>query len=143
MLRAGVGGGVSRIRYREGYGYVLHDDYTVKTSLRPAQFIHTDFLRLDTDGNLYIKAGFAWDGPSGPAFDTPNFMRASLVHDASYFLIRNGYLPLAWREKADDDMYRLCREDGMSAIRAWWCYQGVRIGGESSATEPKEVLTAP
>lgn len=131
------------IRYREGYKYVLHEPYSVQTSLRPAQFIFSPMLRLDSDGILYIAEGYAWDGPSGPAFDTPNFMRASLVHDALYQMLRDGYLPLEWREKADDDMYRICREDGMSAIRAWWCYQGVRIGGESAATEMKEVLTAP
>ena len=131
------------IRYREGYGYVLHESYSVQTAIKPEAFIHTDFLRLDTDGVLYIREGFAWDGPSGPAFDTPNFMRASLCHDAFYFMLREGHLPPEWREKADDEMYRLCREDGMSAIRAWWCYQAVRIAGESAATQPKEVLEAP
>lgn len=131
------------IRYREGYGYVLHDSYSVQTAIKPERFVFTDFLRLDTDGVLYIKAGYSWDGPSGPAFDTPNFMRASLVHDALYQMLREGYLPLEWREKADDEMYRICREDGMSAIRAWWCYTAVRGFGESAATEPKEVLTAP
>ena len=132
------------IRYREGYKYALHESYSVQTAIVPEKFIFSDFLRLDTDGVLYIKAGYSWDGPSGPAFDTPNFMRASLVHDALYQLMREGHLDAdKWRAKADDEMYRLCREDGMTAIRAWWCYQGVRIGGYEAATKPKAVLEAP
>ena len=131
------------IRYRDGYKYVLHEDHVAQTSVKPAQFVYSPFLRLDSDGNLYISAGYAWDGPSGPAFDTPNFMRASLVHDCLYAMMREGYISIDFRDEADDTMYRICREAGMSALRAWGCYQGVRIGGASSASDPKEVLTAP
>lgn len=131
------------IRYREGYAYVLHEDYSVQTSLRPAQFTYSPFVRLDSDGMLHIRAQFAWDGPSGPAFDTPNFMRASLVHDALYQLLSEGKLSQDFRDEADDTMYRICREDGMIAIRAWWCYQAVRVFGGAASTAAKEVLTAP
>ena len=37
---------------------------------------------------LYISKGYSWDGPSGPAIDTPDWIKASLVHDALYQLIR-------------------------------------------------------
>lgn len=131
------------IRYREGYKYVLHEDYTAQTSVKPAQFVYAPLLRLDSDGVLYIQAGYAWDGPSGPAFDTPNFMRASLVHDALYQILSEGYISQDFRDEADDTMYRICREDGMTAIRAWWCYQAVRVFGGEASTAVKEVLTAP
>ena len=43
----------------------------------------------------------AGDGPSGPAIDTKNFMRASLVHDALYQLMRLGTLDKSRRQYAD------------------------------------------
>ena len=103
-----------------------------------------DYIILDTDGTLAIAAGYAWDGPSGPTFDTKNFMRGSLVHDALYQLMGNGLLPLTEREPADATLRRLCLEDGMSSIRAWWVYQGVRLGGSLAASSPdKPALVAP
>ena len=73
-------------------------------------------------------------------------MRGSLVHDALYQLMRQGHLdPEEHREIADEELRRICQEDGMSAIRAWWVYQGVRLGGAKSAAQEaaKEVQTAP
>lgn len=56
-------------------------------------------------------------------------MRGSLVHDALYQLMRENHLDEdRWRPTADDILRRLCREDGMSAIRAWYVYQGVGNG---------------
>jgi hypothetical protein len=42
-------------------------------------------------------------------------------------------------------MRRVCREDGMSRIRAWWAYRAVRLFGDKAASEDsrKEVKTAP
>lgn len=133
------------IRYREGYNYQLAQDYSVATAIKPMGFVRSALLRLDTDGELYILAGYAWDGPSGPALDTPNFMRGSLVHDALYQLMCEGLLSYSWREAADQELRRVCLEDGMSAIRAWWVYQGVRFGGGPHArpSSANPVLAAP
>ena len=122
------------IRYKEGYLYQLAEDYQVAIDIRPAAFIRTPYIRLDIDGMLSIVAGYAWDGPSGPAIDTLNFMRGSLVHDALYQLMRMGMLDhILYREAADRILQRICVEDGMSALRAWWVYQGVRFGGGPAA----------
>ena len=96
------------------------------------------YLRFQGD-HLEIKAGYAWDGPSGPALHTRCFMRSSLVHDALYDLIRQGsggvFGPSRalwvkhWRKQADLAMFRLGREDGMWQVRAWWTYLGVRLFG--------------
>jgi hypothetical protein len=133
------------ITYREGYKYQLVKPYThlLKTAIRPAAFVNAGFLRLDTGGELYIIGGYAWDGPSGPAFDTPSFMRASLVHDALYQLMREGHLPLSWRDEADEEMRFVCLEAGMWSLRAAWCYQAVRSFGGPAASVPDPVLTAP
>ena len=125
------------IAYKDGYKYQLHREYAVKTDILPAVYRDLDYLVLALDGMLTIRKGYAWDGPSGPTIDTKNFMRGSLVHDALYQLMREKVLdPAVWREPADRLLREMCREDGMSAARAWWVYQGVRLGGEK-ATRPR------
>jgi hypothetical protein len=132
------------IKYRSGYKYQLAADFVVKTAVLPPQSINHDFVYLTSNGVLAIKAGYAWDGPSGPTIDTKNFMRGSLIHDALYQLMREKLLDCGWRETADKELRRFCREDGMSWIRAWWVYQGVRIGGESAAKwQEEKILIAP
>ena len=132
------------IRYKDGYKYQLHEDYEVTISIIPDSDIATDYMDLDITGQFVIKKGYAWDGPSGPTIDTLNFMRGSLVHDALYQLMRQGQLDRdKFRETADDILRTMCLEDGMSSVRAWWVYKGVRWGGEDAASEPKEVIRAP
>jgi hypothetical protein len=77
------------IRYRSDYKYQLAEEYKISISIKPKSNIETEFIDLDTDGNLTVKNGYAWDGPSGPVKDTDENMRASLVHDALYQLMRN------------------------------------------------------
>ena len=132
------------LRYREGYKYQVCGDYQIQTRIKPPEFIRSDFLRLDTDGMLYIFNGYAWDGPSGPAIDTKNFMIGSLVHDGLTQLMAEGYLdPDVWREPIDKELIRLTKNDGMSAPRRAWVYAGVRFGGGPSAREPRQILEAP
>lgn len=133
------------IHYKEGYCYQLVKTYKVQTSVCPPDSIKTDYIGLTQSGLLTIKKGYAWDGPSGPAIDTPNFMRGSLVHDALYQLLRLGLLTPDYRKLADEELRRICKEDGMSAVRAWWVYTAVRVGGASSAEADNDnpILTAP
>ena len=86
------------IQYKAGYKYQLVADYVISVSLPTTA--ETMFLSL-TEGQLFIRAGYAWDGPSGPAIDTKNFMRGSLVHDAIYQLITDGHVPEHYRWYAD------------------------------------------
>ena len=97
------------------------------------------------NGYLIIRSGYAWDGPSGPTYDSKNTMRGSLIHDALYQLIRDGLLPFDYWKKADDELYRICRLDGMSWIRARLWIRGLRLIG-GSAAKPKNkkgILIAP
>lgn len=125
-----------KIVYTKGYKYQLALSYTIKTELRPEINVYTHFLDLTREGVLDIRRGYAWDGPSGPTIDTKNFMRGSMVHDSIYQLIRNGHLPQHHysKEVADTLLKKICIEDGMSRIRAWWVYKGVRLGGYSATT---------
>ncbi len=135
-----------QIKYKSGYKYQLHEEYSVKVKIFPNEFIYTDYINLGTDGLLVIKKGYAWDGPSGPTVDTENFMRGSLVHDALYQLIRMEKIDYdKYRDVADRELQRICIEDGMFKIRAWWVYQGVLFGGKSAALPEnrKEIILSP
>lgn len=122
------------IEYNSGYKYQLKQSYTIRIDIKPLRHINQGFLEIDTDGYLTIHKGYAWDGPSGPAFDTKNFMRGSLIHDALYQLMRVEQLDEnIYREKADRLLQKICKEDGMSSLRAWGVYQAVRNFGGPSA----------
>lgn len=117
--------------------YLLSEVYWIRllnTPIDPA-YISTEFIELcgstGTKG-LKISNMYAWDGPSGPTIDTESFMRGSLVHDALYQLIREGYLDKkVWRPYADKLLRKICLEDGMSKFRAWYVYHSVRWFGGS------------
>lgn len=135
-----------QIRYRSGYKYQLVDSYTVTVNVTPSEDIRTDFIELHTDGQLTIKQAYAWDGPSGPTFHTKSFMRGSLVHDALYQLMRQEHLSQEqWRAVADLELKRLCREDGMWKVRAWWVHKAVSVWGKPAASPEsrKKVSVAP
>ncbi len=134
-----------KIEYRSGYKYQLSSDYIHFMSFEfpplPTQ-VKTKYLCIaSVDGctALTIRSGYAWDGPSGPTIDTKNFMRGSLVHDALYQLIRLEYLDKnRYREPADRELYRICRQDGMCWLRANWVYYALRVGGNSAARKKNE-----
>lgn len=134
-----------RICYRVGYKYVTARDHVFKVAVHPELLIVTPFIRLGADGTLWIQAGYAWDGPSGPTIDTPDSMRGSLVHDALYQLMREGFLDRKlWREPADVEMRRIMLEDGMLPARAEAWFMAVRAFAEH-ATMPSAAreLVAP
>lgn len=125
---------VQCIAYKDGYKYQLKLSYTVTIPIIPSDPIHTEYISLESTGALTIKEGYAWDGPSGPTFDTPSFMRGSLIHDALYQLMRDGHLDhTAYRDAADRTLQQICKEDGMWSIRAWWVYHGVRMFADPAA----------
>lgn len=122
------------IRYRDGYKYQLLQTSINKLGFAPPKDIFTEFISFRAaDGVLSVRQWYAWDGPSGPTIDTKDFMHGSLVHDALYQLMREGHLPLVFKDLADKELHRLCLEDGMSRLRAWYVYQAVRLFGMGSA----------
>jgi hypothetical protein len=134
-----------KIYFCGGFKYQLMSPYRVQTDILPDADIVTEYVLLGITGMLSILEGFAWDGPSGPSIDTPDFMRGSLVHDAIYFLIRTGKLDIRWRKNADIMLRLICLEDGMLNLRAQTVYQGVRIFGDPYAEREKfrPIITAP
>jgi Protein of unknown function (DUF1353) len=126
---------------RRKYKYNLHSDFEFETGIQVDKPQDLKFLGIDAGGNLTIRKGYSWDGPSGPSIDTKDFMQGSLIHDALYQLMREGVLPQNMRKKADEILRDVCIRDGMSKLRAWYVYQGVRIGGAISARS--DLLEAP
>ena len=134
------------IAYNSGYKYQLKEIYSVVINITPTAPINTEYIDLDTAGNLTISEGYAWDGPSGPTIDTLTFMRGSLVHDALYQLMREKNLDhKVHREAADRMLQKICKEDGMWSLRAWWVYHGVRLFADPAAdpSDKRPVTRAP
>ena len=133
------------IKYKKGYKYQLAEQYEVQVNIFPLEDIWSFHIQLSTHGLLRITRGYAWDGPSGPTIDTKNFMRGSLVHDAIYQLLREGLLDQKYRTQADLELYRICREDGMSKLRAWWVFKAVNsfAAGAADTRNKKKIHTAP
>jgi len=135
----------SYIAFKGGYKYQLAEDFTVQTDIKPATDINTFFISLTRTGILTIRRGYAWDGPSGPTFDTNNFMRGSVVHDSFYQLMRAKLLPDYFKIAVDRLLQAMCIEDGMWTIRAWWVYVGVSTFGKGSTLpkNAKKIVYAP
>lgn len=129
------------IRYRKlsGYKYELLETYFQDTGIRPAEYIVTRFIYLDPSGTLAIKGGYAWDGPSGPTIDTRNSLRASLVHDALYQLMREGFLGQEHRQRADEILRDTAAEDGMPKWRSSLWYYAVRLAAGRNAARSERV----
>lgn len=131
------------LEYRKGYKYQLASNFcTVVRGIELKLSVSSEYISLSKSGLLFIESGYAWDGPSGLALDTKNFMIASLMHDALYQLMRMGLLARKYRLEADLELYRFCRQSGMFIVRAWLVYKAVRIfaGKFVKADQQKKVF---
>ena len=116
------------IAYKSGYKHQLVLDYECSTSMLVDKAVITEYVTLTTNGSLFIKAGYAWDGATGFP-DFKSVLRGSLIHDALYQLIRLGVLPASDRKKADEALRVACIEDGMSAFTARAIWAAVTLTG--------------
>lgn len=142
------------ITYKSGYKHQLSRDVCFQTDIRLLYPISTEWLTLTANGLLYIKRGYAWDGPSGEikllgiinidvTKDDETSMQGSLVHDALYQLIRLGLLSINYRKDADKLLRDICISDGMYELKANAWYKVVRKVATFAAefeSEPKEII---
>jgi uncharacterized protein DUF1353 len=125
------------IEYRSGYKYQLASNYSIKSNIKPNKEVDDKFIKLDKNGYLTIVEGYAWDGPSGPVVDTNENLRASLIHDAFYQLMRHRRITAKeYKDKADRLFKNICIDDGVPAATAKIYYIGLKMGGKPS-TDPK------
>jgi len=146
---------MERIYYYEGnYKYQLGIEYRLQLPFKPPanilqKYLHLNVIRerlftFSADGLLTIRVGYAWDGASGPTFDTPDSMRGSLVHDVGYQMIGEGLLPMSYRVLFDQIFLSILLEDGMVDYRAHAWYKAVRVFGHGPAKrDDKPIKCAP
>jgi len=130
------------IQYKDGYEYQLVQGATFAVPELTGHTALNDYVSL-SDGVLTIGRGYAFDGPSGPTWDSKAGMQAALCHDALYQMIREGLIPRILKDLADRIFYRICLDDGMGKIRAWYWYQGVKRFGRLATIQNKDIRVAP
>ena len=115
------------MKYSRGYKYQLEEDYEVQTPVKDAFVAGHQFVLYES-GLLHISRGFAWDGASGPTFDSKSSMIASLVHDAFCVMMRNGILPYAvYQDTVNEFFKQQCIDAGMWKWRAELWYKAVEF----------------
>jgi len=123
-------------RQLKGYKYELLKPVGYLLAIEVAD-VDTPYITIH-EGLLSIREHYAWDGPSGPTIDTLSFMRGSLIHDALYQLMREGYLDRHHREYADRVLKEVCLDDGMLPFRAWYVHHAVMMFAGKSAMPRKK-----
>lgn len=119
------------------YKYQNIETVTMLTDIKSDKDVGNPYVNISADGILTINKGYSWDGPSGPTIDTKTFMRGSLIHDALYQLMREGYIDRSYRDYSDRLLKKICLEDGMNKFRAWYVYISLKWFGSKNA-EPIE-----
>lgn len=126
------------------YPYELLEPLSVVTSVRPGHVCaegeggqHAGTITLEPSGRLTLSKGWRCDGPSGPTFDTEDFMRGAFAHDALYRLIEIGQLGEEHRQAADNTLVELCRQDGMPMWRRIYVWVAVCIFGGAHVKKRK------
>ena len=133
------------MKYWKGLKYQLAETYIVQTPII-GERIEDDFFTLQEDGTLIINKGFAWDGASGPTFDSRSSMRPSLVHDVFCIAMRDGRLSYEqWQDKVNELFKAQCIEDGMWHWRASLWHSAVEFAdaGNPDQGPDREILEAP
>jgi hypothetical protein len=131
------------MKYQElkGYKYELAESLAVQTDIFGTRLKllsgNIRYASLYEDGWLIIECGYQWDGMSGVG-DSKQSMRASLVHDVLYQLMREELLDRKYKDAADKLLQQMLIEDGASKLNAWICYQGVKMFGKKSTYPEKK-----
>lgn len=148
------------VYYRTGYRHQLAEDYELKAGIFPTIPGGNDYVQLSKDGHLTIRKGYAWDGASGPAINTPSFVRPSLVHDAYCQLWNMGLITDAGRAAADRLLGDMLRADlliianrspwhtrwflkSLAVVRPVWVRAAVSWYSGVAKQTPEQLLTAP
>jgi len=133
------------IQYIKGMKYQLYQDYSAQLPIT-GEFIEDRWFTLDPSGTLTVRAGYAWDGASGPTYDSKSSMRPSLVHDVLCQCMRDGRLSyVVWQDAVNALFHLHCLEDGMLPLRAKLWHAAVEFAdaGNPAQGPDRKVLTAP
>ncbi len=150
--------------YKAGYRYQLtrqYEQWVAFAGVFPVNPGGNAFVSLTIDGLLIMRAGYAWDGASGPAYNDKAFVRSSGVHDALCQLWELGVIDDAGRAAADRLLGHMLRVDinrianrhkllprlalkALAVVRPMWVVPAVQLYSRYFATKtPDAELTAP
>ena len=136
---------MDKIKYWKGPKYQLAETYICQTPI-VGERIEDDFFTLQEDGTLVVNKGFAWDGASGPTFDSRSSMRPSLIHDVFCVAMRDGRLSYEkWQDKVNALFKDQCIEDGMWVWRAGLWHSAVEFAdaGNPEQGPDREIKESP
>ena len=120
------------MKYRVLKGYKYDTQADEHLDIEIYEKAHNDYIWLE-DGHLVILKGYAWDGASGPTIDDKTNMKASLIHDALYQLMREELIERTHRKYIDQLFRDICLTNGMNRFRAWYYYKAVRMFSKNSS----------
>ena len=129
--------------YRKGFKYQLTQVCIFQSSVYPPRNIITPFYEIHSNGIIIAKIGYAYDGASGPTFDSRCSMRPALGHDVVYQAMREGLLDWHFKTAIDDNFYEWLIEDGMWKWRAQRWYDAVSKFGGTEKENPYKEFSAP
>jgi len=81
---------------------------------------------LDTMTHVFVRKGYAWDGATGPVFQTDTTKRASLEHDVALQAIELGLISDECLEVFDKHYRYVAINEGMFKPRAYLHYFAMR-----------------
>ena len=118
------------MKVKSGYKWQVPEDHVQPLSERwkNVGVIRRDWYVIDGPARkLVLFKGYAWNGASGIP-DDKKVVRGSGCHDALYQEMRLGGLDHnIYRNAADLELKDICVSAGMSSIRAYVIYLGVRV----------------
>jgi len=132
---------MKKFKYSKGFKYITREQIIQICDILPlGLWVDHELITLEPS-RIIIKERYAWDGPSGLTIDTKNTHYPSLIHDAFYQLMREGYLDSKIYRKAVDDLFlELLKEEGMCYLRRMLWYKMVRKYGAKYASKKKVKL---
>jgi hypothetical protein len=131
------------VKYSKGWKYRIEEDVTYSTGIEPLNRVVLDYLTLEEDGALTLKAKrFVWNGVSGFP-DVECLFTPAAFHDALYGLIADGYLPTASRKAADQCIVDMAKARGASSVLLWGVYRALRWVGWAAARTKVEMYESP
>lgn len=126
----------------KGYKFKLIEDFTFSFHMtKTHKPVFLEFLHFDPFGlvgRITLKAGYHWDGPSGPTIDRMENMGPSAKHDGKFQLFRDDHLD--WEtefELSNEAMRDDCKAAGMWGTWAGLYNKGLNEFGGSSA-QPRD-----
>lgn len=134
--------------YKSGYRYVTQDISYHALSFATLPFWMGSILEITNvaktnEYRLRISRNYAWDGASFTLFKwfgTPDsWLTPSLVHDALYQAMREGFLQLTYRERVDRLFRSMLIERGVWRALAWAAYYAVRVFGNFAVRKTNPV----